>query len=93
MGLGEWKGLAVHGTTSSDIACIIFWLDKLSGTPGNAGEVNRGEYVIKETLQAEITVMTAVPGWCAPVGEQGSNEDGAYKLYNKQSIATSTVVI
>ena len=28
---------------------IIFWLDKLSRTPGNDGEV-RGEYVIKETL-------------------------------------------
>jgi hypothetical protein len=29
---------------------IIFWLDKLSRTPGNAGELNREEYVIKETL-------------------------------------------
>ena len=40
-----------HGTTSSDIDnSHYFWLDKLSRTPGNAGEVQREEYVIKETL-------------------------------------------
>ena len=56
MGLGGWKGLVVmgqpRGTTSSDIDnSHYFWLDKLSRTPGNAGEeVQREEYVIKETL-------------------------------------------
>jgi hypothetical protein len=51
MGLGEWKGLAVMGQLLWILTTrIIFWLDKLSRTPGNAGEVQREEYVIKETL-------------------------------------------
>ena len=51
MGLGGWKGLAVMGQLLRILKTrIIFWLDKLSRTPGNAGEVQREEYVIKETL-------------------------------------------
>ena len=51
MGLGGWKGLAVMGQLLRILTTrIIFWLDKLSRTPGNAGEVQREEYVIKETL-------------------------------------------
>ena len=50
MGLGGWKGLVVMGQLLRILTTrIIFWLDKLSRTPGNDGEV-RGEYVIKETL-------------------------------------------